>query len=53
VNTTKTLHNLYKNDIIVLKVMNSQDSTGGNSEQYDGIAHLCRRGDDTIDYIFT
>lgn len=34
--------------------MNTQDSSGGNSEQLDGIANLCRRGDDeTIGYIFT
>lgn len=33
--------------------MNSQEFTGGNSDQSDGIQHLCRRGDEMIEYIFT
>ncbi len=33
--------------------MNSQDSTGGNSTERDGIQHLTRRGDEVIEYIFT
>lgn len=37
----------------MLTIMNSQDSTGGNLEQIDGITNLCKRGDDTIEYIFT
>ena len=32
---------------------NSQDFTGGISEQLDGFDNLCRRGDETIEYIFT
>jgi hypothetical protein len=33
--------------------MNQYDTTGVNSDQFDGITNLCRRGDDMIDYIFT
>lgn len=33
--------------------MNSIDFTGGNTDQLDGIEHLCRRGDEVIEYIFT
>ena len=33
--------------------MNSQEFTGGNSDQLDGIQNLCRRGNEVIDYIFT
>ena len=33
--------------------MNSLDTTGGDSDQLDGIEYLCRRGDEVIDYIFT
>lgn len=34
-------------------MMNSQDSTGGSSDQIDGFDNLCRRGDEFIEYIFT
>jgi|JI10StandDraft_1071094.scaffolds.fasta_scaffold2492314_2 hypothetical protein len=33
--------------------MNSQDNSGGSSDQLDGIANLYRRGDEMIEYIFT
>ena len=33
--------------------MNSQEVSGGNSTEIDGIDNLCRRGDEVIDYIFT
>jgi hypothetical protein len=33
--------------------MNSQEITGGNSEQLDGIENLTRRGEEVIEYIFT
>ncbi len=33
--------------------MNSLDETGGNSEQLDGIQHLCSRSSEVIEYIFT
>lgn len=33
--------------------MNSQELTGGNSDQFDGFEHLARRGDEVIEYIFT
>lgn len=32
---------------------NSQDYTGGSSDQLDGFDNLCRRDDEMIDYIFT
>lgn len=32
--------------------MNSQEISGGNSEQLDGIQNLARRGDEVIEYIF-
>ena len=37
----------------MLIVMNSQNVSGGNSDDFDGIDNLCRRGDEVIDYIFT
>ena len=33
--------------------MNSQEFTGGNSDQLDGIQNLCPRGDEVVEYIFT
>ena len=33
--------------------MNSQEITGGNSVELDGIENLSRRGDEVIEYIFT
>lgn len=33
--------------------MNSQEISGGNSVELDGIENLARRGDDVIEYIFT
>ena len=33
--------------------MNSQEISGGNSVQSDGIDNLTRRGDEVIEYIFT
>lgn len=38
---------------IMLLFMNSQDVSGGNSLQSDGVENLCRRGDEVIEYIFT
>lgn len=34
-------------------MMNSFDTTGGNSDQLDGFDNLCCRGDEVIEYIFT
>jgi hypothetical protein len=33
--------------------MNTVEYPGGNSDQFDGIDNLCRRGDEAIEYIFT
>ena len=47
------LHKYKQSSIIHTYMMNSQDFTGGNSDQLDGFDNLCRRGDEVIEYIFT
>lgn len=49
----KKLQNNSKHAIMIMLTMNSQDKSGGNSEQFDGITNLYRRGDEVIEYILT
>ena len=47
------LQYIQKYAIMHMLTMNSQDFTGGNSTELDGIENLARRGEEVIEYIFT